>query len=692
MKKLLLLVLILNRCFSSEAQIMFQHLYKQPDSGSVLQTFDAKQTNDGGYVLTGLASQGSTNIAHPFIMKTDCKGNVVWEKYFGVTQTIANTNARVIITQSNDLVMINNLGGYQNYIGLAVRLTMQGSILWQKEFDLSSSSDALNDVKETSDQHLIFTGSNQTTSDVSLIKTDAQGNLIWHKSFGNNGQYDDGYALTTTQDGGYLVTGRYISMGTFNALLLKTDSSGTLQWLRCYGDTNQHMHGYDVKELANGEILMVGSTTLLKPSYQSYADNFIMKLNAQGDTLWTKIFYGTPDQFENISSIIVDAQGNYLLGMSTASYPTVGFVPNKNGLVQFDSNGNLMFAKLYNNGSSHYTRISGCSDGTVLLSSFGNKYGGPIGFQTLLVKTDTNYLSGCFDQDVTSSTTVTSKAFKVTQPTPSLQVGATLSANGSSFNLFIVDSVLCETHPVLHANFTYADTCISDSVFFQSTSVGASNYSWHFGDGSSATSNMVKHQYAQPGTYVVTLFTDNGCFQDSISQTIHIQEKPSSLFLGNDTIICSSSAVYLNANSNYPILWNTGDTSHTIIVSTAGIYTAEINSGACGFFSDSIEIQTEICSDTTKGCEVFIANAFSPNGDQVNDDIGIRTNNLAIELDYMEIRNRWGNLCFSSSDISLRWDGKINGREAASDTYYYFIRLKCKGEIRYQKGDLLLVR
>lgn len=253
MKHIIHLLLVILSTQNLWSQSHFQHMYLQPDSGTVFQTYDAKQTPDGGYVMTGLASQGTTNIYHPFIMKTDCHGLPQWKHFFGITQSIANTFGRVIVTNNQELVMINNLGGYQNYNGLAVRLSLQGTILWQKEFDLSSSSDVLNDVKETPQYDLIFTGSNQTTSDVSLIKTDANGNLIWHKSFGNAGQYDDGYALINTQDGGYLVTGRYISMNTFNALLMKTDSAGNLLWLHCYGDTNQHMHGYDVKELASGE-------------------------------------------------------------------------------------------------------------------------------------------------------------------------------------------------------------------------------------------------------------------------------------------------------------------------------------------------------------------------------------------------------------------------------------------------------
>lgn len=47
------------------AQVKFQKQFHQPDSASSLQTFDAKATPDGGYIMAGLASQGSSNVYHP---------------------------------------------------------------------------------------------------------------------------------------------------------------------------------------------------------------------------------------------------------------------------------------------------------------------------------------------------------------------------------------------------------------------------------------------------------------------------------------------------------------------------------------------------------------------------------------------------------------------------------------------------
>jgi len=116
-------------------------------------------------------------------------------------------------------------------------------------------------------------------------------------------------------------------------------------------------------------LILAGSTTLLKPNFQSFTDNYLMRLNNVGDTIWSKIFYGTPDLFENVSSIHVDAQGNIILGVATAYYVTPGFVPNKNAVMKFFPSGNLSVAKIYNNESSHYTRINPAHDDGVILSS-----------------------------------------------------------------------------------------------------------------------------------------------------------------------------------------------------------------------------------------------------------------------------------------------------------------------------------
>lgn len=540
------------------AQITFQKQYGQIDSASSLQTFDAKATADGGYVLTGLASEGANNnLFHPYVMKVNCKGEPIWQHFFGNTQSTANVFGKVIITADSGMVMINNLGVYNNYNGLVVRLDAAGNILWQKLLNLSNGNDNLNDIKECSNGDLILSGSVKSTPDVALIKLSAGGNLIWCKTYGNNAQYDDGTALIETDDGGYLLTGRYISMGTFNAFLLKTDSSGTMQWLKCYGDTNQHMWGFDLKQLNNGDLLMVGSTTLLKANFQSYGDNFIMRLNPQGDTLWTKIFYGTPDLFENAANVEIDAQGNFLVCVATASYPTPGLVPNKHAIMQFSSSGNLLSAKLYNDGSSHYPRIAPAPDGGYILSGFSNRYSAPVGFQTLLMKLDQQLQSGCFESDITAQTVVGTSAFRITQPIPVIGGGGSAVNNATVFNSVLFDTTLCEFYPLLTAGIDTLGHCIGQAIQFTADTAGITSWFWNFGDGATlADTSLLQnpvYTYNTPGIYTVTLRVSNGC--DTVTQSISLQVvdcHPESVSSGKDASL--SLLVYPNPARDYIIV------------------------------------------------------------------------------------------------------------------------------------------
>ncbi|HPI55048.1 MAG TPA: PKD domain-containing protein, partial [Chitinophagaceae bacterium] len=552
-------------------QITFQQILQQPDSASSLQTFDSKATPDGGYILAGLSSEGSTNVFHPFIMKLNCKGEAQWQKVFGTTQSTANVYTKVIVTQDSGYAMISNVGVYTNYNGFAVRLDPQGNILWQKTLNLSSGNDNINDIMQTSNGQFLITGSVKSTPDVGLVKLDQNGNLIWSKTYGNAGEYDEGSAVIETSDGGYLITGRYISMGTFNAFLLKTDTAGTYQWLKCYGDTLQHMWGMDVKEMANGDFIMAGSTTLLKTNYQAWSDNYVMRLNHSGDTLWTKIFYGTPDQFENVANILIDAQQQILLSVATASYPTAGFVPNKQAIMKFDGNGNLIDANTYNGGYSHYPRIAPCPDGTYVMSGFSTAYTGPVGFQTLVIKMDANLISGCNQTDVSALTTVTSKNFKVTTPTPLTSNTGSVIANVSTYVLDVVDSTLCSSFPIVQAVIQPTNGCINTPISFQAPVNGISYWHWDFGDLTTANDTALiaspNYTYASSGTYTVTLIVSNGCESDTLAQAFTVDSPLTHLGLGADLIICKDSSAEIGTTvfaDSYS--WNTGDTTATITV------------------------------------------------------------------------------------------------------------------------------
>lgn len=92
---------------------------------------------------------------------------------------------------------------------------------------------------------------------------------------------------------------------------------------------------------------------------------------------------------------------------------------------------------------------------------------------------------------------------------------------------------------------------------------------------------------------------------------------------------------------------------------------------------------------------VVVPNAFTPNGDEVNDVFRLKVLEGSVKVLELSIFNRWGNKVYSSTDPDAAWDGKTDdGKEAPSDVYVYYIRWQ-RGDGALQppfKGDIALLR
>ena len=75
----------------------------------------------------------------------------------------------------------------------------------------------------------------------------------------------------------------------------------------------------------------------------------------------------------------------------------------------------------------------------------------------------------------------------------------------------------------------------------------------------------------------------------------------------------------------------------------------------------------------SKKIKVYIPNAFSPDGDGINDRFNIVAD--AIEDYRLEVYDRWGELVFTSFDIKDQWDGYFKGKLAATDAYVYVVHV-----------------
>ncbi|MDR0830843.1 MAG: gliding motility-associated C-terminal domain-containing protein [Prevotellaceae bacterium] len=107
----------------------------------------------------------------------------------------------------------------------------------------------------------------------------------------------------------------------------------------------------------------------------------------------------------------------------------------------------------------------------------------------------------------------------------------------------------------------------------------------------------------------------------------------------------------------------------------AGNYVARLtatSAGGCVSVVDSVTIKVEPYSG------IDIPNAFSPNGDNKNDEFKIAWKSVKLDSYKCVIYNRWGRVVYKGTGetaLMNGWDGKINGKYAASGTYYYFIEL-----------------
>jgi gliding motility-associated-like protein len=83
--------------------------------------------------------------------------------------------------------------------------------------------------------------------------------------------------------------------------------------------------------------------------------------------------------------------------------------------------------------------------------------------------------------------------------------------------------------------------------------------------------------------------------------------------------------------------------------------------------------------------------AFTPNGDSNNDLFRFEAKN--IQEFNLKIFNRWGEIVFSSGDVSQGWDGNVNGHPQHIDTYKYTVKAKSIYGYEFEKrGEFLLIR
>jgi hypothetical protein len=205
------------------------------------------------------------------------------------TRTYESGVGNCVIETSDSCYVI--VGSKEDTLGNSdlrlIKVNGLGDSLWSKTLG-ESGYDIGNSVRQTPDDGFIILGSTSSygtgKEDIWLIKTDANGNTLWTKTFGGDSS-DVGNSIQFTNDGGYIIVGTTTSYGAGgeDAWLIKTDSNGIVEWTKTFGDTADDQ-GYCIQKTTTDAGYVIGGGS------ESYGGIWLIKTDHNGDTSWTKTY------------------------------------------------------------------------------------------------------------------------------------------------------------------------------------------------------------------------------------------------------------------------------------------------------------------------------------------------------------------------------------------------------------------
>jgi gliding motility-associated-like protein len=240
-----------------------------------------------------------------------------------------------------------------------------------------------------------------------------------------------------------------------------------------------------------------------------------------------------------------------------------------------------------------------------------------------------------------------------------------------------IDDVIVEPYNCATGLIKDTIVCNNETINIQLPANTLASYTWQ--DGTIGANYTINNA----GTYWVTT-TALGC---TATDTIKVKYKNATPFsLGGNKTLCKNETLTLQVPNVYnSYLWQNGTTAPTLTVKDSGLYFVTATQGKCTY-TDTAKITTINCI-----CDPQVPTAFTPNNDNINDQFGPKLN-CAVTNYAFNIYNRYGQVVFTSTNPSAKWNGTFNNAPSPAGSYVYVLQYSIKGDAILQKqGSFLLV-
>jgi len=314
---------------------------------------------NGSLALTGYSKSSPDEVSDQvFCVKINSDGEILWEKFYGGIygdrpyDVLLNGQEDLIITGETWLGFGSNWGRENIFV---LQIDGIGNLTQEKTY-YQHHRDMPLKIKQVANGYVLigYTKSGEDAyGDIQISKVDNDFNMIWQSTFGEIQSVDYGMDIIPLENGNeYFVLGNI--GGFFNSnqvdfttpdsdiLLAKLDSQGNILWQRKYGGESHDM----VEEacVIDNEIYLVGST---QTNSNGSFDLLLMKLNFDGDTLFSKTFGGA--FYEMGRRIQYNDQQLFLGGVCKKENSDFA---SANYIVSCDFNGDVLWEKVIESSES----------------------------------------------------------------------------------------------------------------------------------------------------------------------------------------------------------------------------------------------------------------------------------------------------------------------------------------------------
>jgi len=309
-----------------------------------------QQTADGGYIIVGRTLSFGAGSYDVYLVKTDANGDTIWTRTYGGSEI--DDGRFVQQTTDGGYIIVGktqSLGAGSDDLYL-IKTDANGDTLWTRTYG-GENLDSGTSVQQTTDGGYVTSGSTRSYGagryDVYLLKTDADGdtphnpNQLGERTYGGSSN-DFGLSVRQTTDGGYIIAGKTSSFGagSEDVYLVKVDSDGDTLWTRAYGGSNID-GGYSIQQTSDGNYIVVGSTASFGPGGQ---DIWLLKIDTNGDTLWAHT-YGGSESSDYGGSVQQVTDGGYIIAGSYIE--DLGAGQSDIYLLRTNSNGDTIWTRTY---------------------------------------------------------------------------------------------------------------------------------------------------------------------------------------------------------------------------------------------------------------------------------------------------------------------------------------------------------